>query len=275
MASRLWQKKVALPPEKGGWVWWIGPLVLGAAAARGLHPDLLAVVVAGFAGFSLRQPVNLILRARARGRTPEELSAARVWAALYALALGLAGLWLVLRGHRWALAMAAAGAPVLGWSFRLVWQGDERHQHRLQALAAALLSLTGPAAYWSCGGRDNRTALLVWLLPVLQSVASIVHVVLRLAQRRLDRVPPAAERWRAGLPALAWHTAGLAAALAAWAAGWAHPLVPAAFLLPLAEGIHAVEHPPLGHSARRLGFQQLALDIAFLAVAAAGFRLGP
>lgn len=275
MTSPFWQKKVALPPEKGGWVWWIGPLVLGAAAARALHPDLLAVIVAGFAGFSLRQPVNLLLRARARGRAPQDLAAARAWAALYAAALAGAGTWLLLRGHRWALAMAAAGAPVLVWSFALVWRGDERRQHRLQGLAAALLSLTGPAAYWTCGGADRRTALLLWLLPALQSIASIVHVVLRLSQRRLARVPPAAERRRAGLPALAWHAAGLAAALAAWGAGWAHPLVPAAFLLPLGEGIHAVARPPLGVSARRLGLAQLALDIAFLAVAAAGFWLGP
>ncbi|MCC6144650.1 MAG: YwiC-like family protein [Candidatus Hydrogenedentes bacterium] len=272
MRTSLLRWRLAVPPEKGAWIWWIGPLVLGALAARRLEYDLVAVVLAGTAGFLIRQPLTILLRIVWRGRNPRDLWPAVLWAALYGLVITISAVWLLLGRHFWVIPLAAVATPVFGWYLWLVAQGQDRHQMTADIVAAATLALMAPAAFWSCNGASVEFGIGLWLISTLQASASIVHVMLRLEQRRWTEPGPWPLRLRRGMPALCHHwlnvVAGVVLVIMDFANGW----LVVAFLLAAAEGTEAVLRPPVGTTPRRLGFRQLFVSIAFFLVAVAAVR---
>jgi hypothetical protein len=260
--ARLKQWRFIIPPEKGGWVWWLGPFVVGLLAAGQMRPDAALVVIAAFCGFCVRQPSAIVLKTLRRPHRREDLAPAATWVAIYAIVLAVVALALYLRQGNWVLVMGVPCAGILGLHLWLTWLGKERRQTLVDITAAGALALTGPAAYWSSGGEEYATALLAWLLPALQSTASIVHVLLKLDQRRLREAPPWINRWRNGTSALTLHAFNVAVAIGAIAWGAGNGYLAIAFLLTLADGLHAVAYPPVRKTPMAIGMRQLAVSAA-------------
>ncbi|MBI3117664.1 MAG: YwiC-like family protein [Candidatus Hydrogenedentes bacterium] len=267
----MWRWRYAVPPEKGAWIWWIGPLLIGAAAARQVHWDLILLIVAALCAFLVRQPLTLAVKIVWRGRSRAELAPVLKWAALYSvLTLAAAG-WLLGGGHGWVLWMAAVGGPLFAWHLYLVRQGQERHQVLLDLLAAAFLALTAPAAYWAAHGVSAWLPWTIWLLTFLQSSASIVHMMLRLEQRRHKTAPSDYPRWRTAALPLMHHQFNLVLGIGFYAAGHAPLLVPIAFGLLLLDALEIIARPPFGHTPKQLGMRQLFVGSSFVVLLMAGY----
>jgi hypothetical protein len=269
----FFQKKFAIPPEKGGWVWWVGPLAIGVAAAGGVRPMLAAVVVGAFSAFCVRQPLTLFIKSfRLASHKPDRIPAG-FWVFVYSLGCALAVLALAWGGQGRVVTLAGPAMPVFGWQFYLVARGSERRQMVRDVLAAFALSLAGTAAYWSCGGGDPTTAALVWLLPGLHASASIVHMFLRLEQRRWDSPGPMIHRLKRGAVPALHHILNMAVAVALYIDSMLASAGVAAFALCTVEGLWAIAVPQTGHTPKQLGMRQLAVSTAFAALVCMGYGL--
>jgi hypothetical protein len=268
-SSRFLRWRLAIPPEKGGWVWWIGPLLVGAFAARAFAPMLLAVAVGAFLAFCIRQPLTLATR-QLRRRQEDGLAPPLAWAAGYALLLALIAGLLWQAGHRGVVALGLLAFPVFLWHLVLVYLRRDRHQLALDLSAAAALALAGPAAYWIAGGDDPATAFWVWALSALQSGASIVHMFLRLDQRQLYMLPSWRTRLRTGTVPMLAHLAAFAAAVLAASLGNASMLVVLGLAIPAVEGAWSIARPPLRPTPKQLGVRQLAVSSAAMLLLALG-----
>jgi len=264
--NRVRSKRHAIPPEKGAWVWWIGPLLVGGAAAGTFSLPLLALVLAATAGFLLKQPVTLLAKHAFRGYGREDRGPALFWAAAYGVVLAVSVSYLLALEHYWVLPMGAAAAALFAWHLVLIAGKSERHQTLRDVSAAGVLALAAPAAYWSAGGAGSVLPWALWLVCALQSSASIVHMMLRLEQRRLKALPDLRARLRMGVIPLLHHAGNvLVAALLSYGG-----LLPwwgaAALCLPLVEGIQTVVRPPVGARLPRIGYRQLAVSSGFFFV---------
>ncbi|MBI2423887.1 MAG: YwiC-like family protein [Candidatus Hydrogenedentes bacterium] len=264
----MFRWRYAIPPEKGGWIWWIGPLVIGVTAAGELHPDFLAILLGAFSGFCIRQPLSVLVRAWAHRRQNTSARPYLIWSAIHSLIIAGAGGALLARGYIGTLSFALAALPVFIWDLWLLARGAGRHQAARDIAATAVLALTGPAAYWTCGGGDAPTALLTWLPPALQSAVSVVHMLLRLEQRRWRQLPPLAERLKYGALPLTMHMGALGTALLLFQGRAWFALAALAFALPAAEGLWAVLAPQTGATPKQLGMRQLFVSTASMALIA-------
>lgn len=267
----LFKKRVAVPPEKGAWVWLLGPMVAGLAAARGLSVDTVAVIVGAFAAYMLRQPATLAAKNTRRSKSDPDHPLIVVWCGIYAAAAMAASLWLLLRGHLWVAALGMPGLFLFARHLWLVAKNDERHRIGMDLAAAGMLALTAPALILVRDSQAWAVAGMLWLLLWLQASGSIVHMFLRLEQRRLKSRPELRERWRRGSVPVAHHAGNTVAAIAAATWGMAPWLIVPAFTITLVEGILAVHRPPVGHTPRQLGMRQLWVSSAFVAIAALGY----
>lgn len=268
---RMWRWYYAVPPEKGAWVWWIGPLIVGVGAARHLTPDLLLLIAAALAGFMIKQPLTLVVKVLSGRRGIPDRGPGIAWTLVYSVVLIVVSVALIAVGHARVLLTGVVGLPLFTWHLWLVAKGDERRQIVVDIAAAGVLALTAPAAYWTCGGGDATVPWVVWTLAWLQSSASIVHAFLRLQQRRLKGTPSRAERWRSGAPSLAHHILNSAIAAILAFAGYAPPLAPVAFVVPLADGIEGVARPPVGAKPGQIGMRQLVVTSLFAALLLAAY----
>ena len=260
----MWRRHYALPAEHGSWIWLLGPLAMGIAAARRLTPDLVPLALAALAAFLLRQPATVAVKALSGRRAREDLKPALTWLAGYSL-LGALGLgWLLRAGHGQLLALALPGIPVFAWHLWLVGRRRERGQPGVEIVAAGTLALAAPAAYWTVGGESPRVGWILWLLTWLQAAGSIVYIHMRLQQRGWDRLPSGRQRWRVGARALAYAGFNLLACLLLSGTGWAPSLAPWAFVLALVETLQGVVRPALGIPARAIGLRQLGSSALFL-----------
>jgi hypothetical protein len=260
-----------LPPEHGSWIWWIGPLLIGVAAAGAWTTDIAAFAAAAFAAFLLRQPVTILVKIRSGRRPSHDLRPALFWAVIASLTVALAAAALIRSGHARVLVLAVPGVLVFGWHLWLVSRREERGQLGVEVVGAGVLALTAPGAYWVCGGTSAGLPWLLWLLCWLQAAASIVLVYFRLGCRKLQAIPPLRERMRDGSRTLAYNgfNAVLASALALAAA--IPELMASAFLLMLLDAIAAVARPPVGLPPTRIGVRQLLASSLFVVLCVIGF----
>lgn len=269
----LFRKHYALPSEHGSWIWWIGPLIIGAAAGGDNFSHLPLLAAAALTVFLLRQSATILVKALSGRRSRRDLLPAAIWMAFYGTA-ALAFAWtLVALGHGRILALALPGFMVFAWHLHLIRQRAERGQRGIELVGAGVLSLTAPAAYWITGGRDDVLAWILWGMTWLQAAASIVNVYLRLAYRRLSERPPMPERWRRGARNLLYHVFNLAAAILLSALGYLPRLLVLGYGLMLADALEGVLRPPVEERPTRIGVRQLISSIAFVLVAALGFIL--
>lgn len=259
----MWRRHYALPAEHGSWIWLVGPFVVGLAAARRLTPDLVPLALTALAVFLLRQPASLAVKALSGRRPRADLRPATLWIAIYLLGAGMGLAWLLSTGHGQLLWLALPGAPVFAWHLWLVGRRQERGQPGVEIVAAGVLALAGPAAYWTAGGQSARSGWVLWLLTWLQAAASIVYIHLRLRQRRLEQAPAWAERWRLGARTLAYSGFNLLACLALAGMGFAPALSPWAFALAWLDSAEGVARPAVGLAPRAIGLRQLLSSALF------------
>ncbi len=272
-SRRIWRKHYALPSEHGAWIWWIGPLLIGAAAGSELTTHLALLALTALAAFLLRQPATIAVKAISGRRDRDELRPALIWWAIYT-ALTLVGVSLLIgSGQTRIVLLAIPGMIIFSWHLWLVSRRQERQQPGVEIVAAGALALTAPAAYWVSGGTSDREAWILWGLTWLQSAASIVHVHIRLEQRRLEHTPQMAMRLRMGQRSLIYHLFNQSASLALALGGWVPPLVPVAFAVTLLDALEGVLRPAVGAPPRRIGVRQLIISSLFVLVMVLAYLL--
>lgn len=270
MIRSLLRKHYALPSEHGAWVWLAGPFALGAAAGPSASPDLLLLALAGVSAFLLRQPVSIVVKVLSGRRGRQQLVPGLIWSAGYALLC--AGLLLILwnRGHSRVLLLAVPGAPVFIWHLWLVRGRQERDRPGVEIVAAGVLALMAPAAYWVSTGDSALIGWLLWGISWFHSAGSIVGVHLRLRQRRLEGLPPIATRLQMGWRSLAYHLFNLAAALTLSLLVDLPPLVLGGYAVTLVDALEGALRPAMGARPGAIGRRQLVVSAAFYLLAGVG-----
>jgi hypothetical protein len=268
---RLWRRHYFIPTEHGAWIWWIGPFLIGTAAGGKVSVDVLVLILAVGAAFFLRQPAAIAVKALSHRRPRSDLLPGVFWATAYALIALLAGLALIRSGHTVLVWLTVPGILVFAWHLWLVSRREERGQRGIELVAAGVLALAAPAAYWVAGGMDSSEPWLLWGLTWLQSAASIVFIYLRLEQRRMPVTPPPNQPWRMGARTLVYYTFNLGVAGGLAALGRVPVLVPGAFALMLVDALEGVARPPIGARPAAIGLRQLAASIVFVAVMLAAY----
>jgi hypothetical protein len=271
----LLRRHYILPAEHGAWIWWIGPLLIGLAAAGSWSSDVLLLVVAILAGFLLRQPATLLVKIRAGRRSPRDVGPALTWLVVDLVVLALVVAILAAGGHTRILVLAIPGLLVFAWHLSLVSRRDERGQMGIEIVGAGVLALAAPAAYWVCGGPGTSLPWILWLLCWLQSAASIVLVYFRLGTRKLQQMPSIGDRAREGARSLLYHGFNVVLASGLAVAGVIPGLMAGAFLLMLVDAIAAVARPPFGQPPTRIGVRQLLASSLFVALSVLGFLSPP
>jgi hypothetical protein len=265
-SRRIWRKHYALPAEHGAWVWWIGPLLIGAAAGGEPGPMLGLLGLTALFAFLLRQPATLAVKALSGRRVRDELRPALFWSALYAGLTAVGVVLLVRSGQGRLLLLAIPGALIFAWYLRLVSRRQERQRPGVEIIGSGALALTAPAAYWISGGTADGQAWLLWVLTWFQSAASIVHVHVRLEQRHLESLPEMAVRIRMGRRSLLYNGFNQLASLLLALAGWVPSLVPVAFGITFLDAVEGILRPAVGARPRRIGVRQLLISSAFVVV---------
>jgi len=265
-SRRIWRKHFALPAEHGAWIWWIGPLLIGAAAGGELSPLFVLLGLTAFFAFLLRQPATIVVKALSGRRSRDELRPALIWTAIYSVITGVGVALLVTAGQSRLLLLAIPGLLIFSWHLWLVSRRQERQRPGVEILGAGALALTAPAAYWVSGGGSDREAWLLWGLTWLQSAASIVHVHLRLEQRHLEHMPEIVSRLRMGRRSLIYNGFNQLASLALALAVWVPTLVPVAFGITFLDALEGILRPAVGARPRRIGVRQLVISSAFVLV---------
>ena len=266
-----WRKIYALPAEHGSWIWWIGPFVLGVAAAGTVSPDLLPLATGVFLAFLIRQPVIMLVKIVSGRRPPSDWPAVRTWLLIYGLCLTIAGLLLIMLGHAHVYLLLLPGLPVFGWHLWLVRRRAERGQRGIEIVGSGVLALAAPASYWVCGGSDLLLPWILWLLAWLQSAASIVLVYLRLEQRSWENERSLTERMRAGARTLAYHAVNLLLSIALSWSGWLPWPMSLAFGLMAIDAFFGILQPATGQRPVQIGLRQLFASTSFYALSAFSF----
>ncbi len=265
------RKHYALPQEHGAWIWWIGPLLIGAVAGGNPDGRLLLFTLSVLAAFMARQPASILVKVRSGRRPARDQAPAAFWLALYSsVALGSL-LSLILDGATFLLWLAVPGIPVFLWHLWLVGRRQERGRLGTELVICGVLALTAPAAYWLAGGLGQLPAWILWLLTWLQSAASIVGVAYRLQLRKMEQAPPPGRRLRLAARSLAYHAFNLAVSGALAALRLAPWGVLAAFGLTAAEALDSVLRPPVGVRPTRIGLRQLLISSLFAILMAAAY----
>ncbi|MEJ2012232.1 MAG: YwiC-like family protein [Anaerolineales bacterium] len=268
-----WRKIYALPTEHGSWIWWIGPLLLGTAAARHVSADLILLTASLLLAFLIRQPVILLVKIRSGRRSAADLPPVQTWLAIYGTLLAAAGLALIIRGHGRLLLLLLPGLPVFAWHLWLVSRREERGQRGIEIVGSGVLALAAPAAYWVSGGMDPALPWLLWTLSWLQSAASIVLVYLRLDQRSWKDELTIAGRLSAGSRTLAYYLVDTLASVALSLLGVLPWLLTLGFVLMLIDALIGVLQPAVGQRPTRIGLRQLLASLLFYSLAALAFAL--
>ena len=257
------QSRYMVPPEHGAWVWWLGPFIVGVAAARSFTWELGALFFAVLAGFLLRQPVSLLARAFKRGKPSGGAAPVLFWLGIYGAIAGGGFIGLLAAGHHWAGLFAAALALAGAAQLRYGMDRAGRHSLALQLLGAVTLALCAPAAYLAGGDADYAFAGGLWALLGVYGACTVVLVRYRIQTRRLPVDDTALRYGRSAAGAAALCGAGLLLAGALYGYGVTPLLAGAVFLIPLADIADSVLRPPRGHRPKQIGMRQLAASSAF------------
>lgn len=267
--SRL--RSLVIPREHGAWGMLLVPLATGASVGLLIGGRVLFLpwlVVVTVVIFWLRTPVESWLgTSPLRTQSTEERNAVLRVISLLAAVAGIA-----LAGMFWAgenRQLLALGI-IAGVAFAAQAGLKRSRKTRIlaQLVGALGLTLTAPAAYCVTVGHVNRLAVLLWLSNWLFAVNQIQFVQLRIHSTRVARPIQKLARGR-GFVVTQSAAAGIL--LAAWWAGTLPGLVLLAFVPALVRGtawFFALPGPLL---VRRLGWTELAHDVAFGIILVAGF----
>jgi hypothetical protein len=265
--------RYAVPPEKGGWLWWIGPFILGVAAAPNVDLDAFLLGSALLTAYLFRQPAVLLIRSLRNTKAETDRTAVAFWLLVYTCLGAVLSGFLLVRGNYWLIPLAVLGTLLLGWNLALLSSGKARRQVWLDESAAAFLALAAPAAYWAGNGTEGKVAGLVWLLSFLQSSGSIVHMLLRLDQRFLPERPKIYEAIRRAVIPLVHHCVNMTVVITLFFLGAVGSGSVLAMGITVAEGMWVCAFPLTKVTPRYLGFRQIAVTSAYFLLTASDFLL--
>jgi hypothetical protein len=253
-------RQIAIPQDHGSWIFILSPLLIGIFVGGTVLPATAFLILAAVSAYLIRQPITVMVKALSGRRPRSNLRPARAWIVMYGISalIGITGL--VLEGYQVVVALAIPGIPIFAWHLHLVSRRIERKQAGVEVLATGVLALAAPAAFWVGSGGYDPDGWWLWLLTWVQAAASIVHAYMRLAQRELEGMPPAAARWRLGGQAVASTSFNLLSSLALGWAGILPPLIFLPFLVQWMETLWCTVHPAVGWKAARIGLRQLAVS---------------
>ena len=266
LKKTILNRQIALPQDHGSWVFLLSPLLIGLFAGGSWSTASFFLIVSSIAGFLIRQPVTIIVKAYSGRRPERDLPAAYFWTGIYSL-VGLAGvLGLFMAGYGFLLILAIPGIPVFMWHLYLVSRREERRQVGVELVGIGVLSLAAPAAYWIGQGVYSSYGWWLWALTWFQAAASIVYAYLRLEQRTLKNVPEVKVRLKMARRALAYTTFNFTAVTILSIAGVLPVLLPAAYAVQLLETIWGTFNPAVSQKPTRIGIRQLLVSTLFTVV---------
>jgi len=262
----FFRKQLIMPTEHGSWSWLLVPYFVGVIVAGEWNLAAFLVLFGGLAGFLVRQPATVAIRARTgRGRKADG-GPAMVWAIIFS-AIALASL----------LGLLALGRTDLLWLliplavvFALYLLASRQRRASVRTLwmelAGALgLATMAPAAYIAASGRLDGTAWVLWALMAGQNGLGVLYVRLRIADTHGRPVKRRPIVWVHGLVLV-----GAAAAAFLEAIPWL-AVVPFAGLL-IRAAWAAARVRPVGNI-KRFGFSEIGAEILGGLFIAAGWVL--
>lgn len=255
-SSRSLWRDVVQPKEHGSWSLALEPVALGLIAAPSLPGAALGIAIV--AGFLMRRPAKIAWGDRSADRRARARAALTIGAAIGLGALGASDALTDLRLAT-ALLPAAIGS-VLFLAFDLRNDGREGPAELCGAFAFASL----PAAFAIAAGASWAAAGLLAFAMIARAVPTVLAVRARVRGAKQGRIPRAAIVAPAAIAFLA--AVGLARSGALPVA-----IVAATGALLLRAAIYAAL-PPDALRARTIGFIELALGAAYVAVAGGAFR---
>jgi hypothetical protein len=114
----------------------------------------------------------------------------------------------------------------------------------------------------------------VWLLCALQAGASIAHVFVLLAYRRMPALPNASQRWQMARLAVVWHTMNVMVVAALAALGLVPAFALVSFIAMLAESIYSdLLKPKIGVRPAVIGMRQVVVALVFAVLMIAAYRM--
>jgi hypothetical protein len=269
----LWRKHIALPQQHGSWVLWLGPYFIGLGIGGFLKPGVLWLSLASLGAFLALQPLTVLVKALSGRRTRDDITPALFWLGLYGLLVAFGVLGLTATGNAFLLLLGVLALPAVAWQLWLVTRKAERHAMWAEVAGTAALSLAAPAALWVDAG-FSMLGVWLWLLCALQAGASIAHVFVLLAYRRMPALPDPSQRWQMARLSVVWHGMNVAVVSALVALGQVPALTILAFIAMLAESIYGdLLKPKIGVKPAVIGMRQVVVAIVFAVLMIAAYRL--
>jgi len=254
-------RSVALPAEHGSWGLVAEPVLLGLLVA--FSPVALLVGLGSFAGFLAHRPLKLAYGDHRRGRRYPRTALAELFATGFAvLAVACFGGAVALAGTGLALPLVLAlplAAAFLIYDLRpgRSWQAELAAPAAFASAVAAMALGSG----WSLG-----PALALWAAMAARSVPTVLYVRERV---RLER--SGALRASVALAAVGGHAVALAAVLMLGQAALLPGLAVLAFVLLTLRTLHGLSPVRSGHTARSVGFQEIAWGVLTVVLVVVGF----
>lgn len=256
-------RHIALPQDHGSWVFLLSPLLIGLFAGGDWSLASGFLVLASLAGFLIRQPLTIAVKAYSGRRSKRDLRPAQFWIIVYSLTGLVSFGGLVVLGFGYLAVLAIPGIPVFAWHLYLVSRRAERRQMGIELVASGVLALTAPAAFWVGLGYPDPYGWFLFVLVWLQSAASIVYAYLRLEQRSLPGIPDLRMRLRMALRALLYTSFNLIIVTTLSRTRILPPLLPIPYALQWVETIWGTLNPAVGVKPVRIGIRQLIVSTLF------------
>jgi len=261
---RYLRKQLVLPTEHGSWSWLLVPYLVGVLVAGELDSGALLVLSGGLAGFLVRQPASVYMRAQSgRGRRSDG-PAALMWLILFASVALASFTGLLILGLFELLWMLV---PMAALFFFYVFASRQRRASIrtlwMEVAGAIGLAAMAPAAYIAASGGLDQTAWILWVLMAGQNVLGVLYVRVRIGDTH--------ERPRDSRPVLWSHSLVLFLVvvavffrLVAWLA-----ILPFAGLMLRAVWVGLAARPV--PNIKRFGFIEIGVEIAGGLLIAAGW----
>lgn len=270
----LWRKHIALPQQHGVWVLWLGPYFIGLGIGGFFKSGVLWLSLASFGAFLALQPLTVLVKSLVGRRSRDEIAPALFWLIVYSTVTAAGALGLIATGNGFILWLGVLALPSVAWQMWLVTRKAERHALWAEVAGTAALSLAAPAALW-VGAGFSTMGVWLWLLCALQAGASIAHVYVLLAYRRMPAMPSYPERWQVARLSLLWHGVNVIIVAILAALGQVPALTILAFAAMVAESVYGdVMRPKIGIKPAVIGMRQVVVALVFALLMIAAFRMG-
>lgn len=253
---------MALPTEHGSWSFVGEPILLGLLLAPGWGG--LALALAAFGAFLLRQPLRLYVKDVRSGRWAARTPAARNFALLYtALTLAAGAVTLLHLPSVEALLPLLIAIPV--FAVQLAQDFANRSRSLIAEISGALAAGALASSIVLMDGWSLLPALGLWLAMAAKAAAAVLYVRARL---RLERGKPASVTQAA----LA-HIVGLALLLGAAAKALLPPTAPLAMAVLTGRAVLGLSRWRRARIPKQIGIQEVVYGLGFVLLVAAGYHL--